>query len=125
MNTLHMMSSVLIRATVTVTSLLQTVHDYHHCLCSRKCDRKVQSFFLICLGSVTPYRMDKDLTTKNLYYTVFGHSSHIGVLTPSGTNILLRKTRPGEYLRDIVVHPGNGYEITFCCYYLNKLTKVN
>ncbi|XP_053402898.1 low-density lipoprotein receptor-related protein 4-like [Mercenaria mercenaria] len=59
------------------------------------------------LGNSFPYRMDKDLTTGNLYYTTTPHSSpHIGFLTPSGVNIWLKKDITEEILLDIVVHPG-------------------
>jgi hypothetical protein len=57
--------------------------------------------------------MDKDTTTGNLYYTTIGGNDHIGVLTPTGINKVLRRKKAGEILGDIVVHPEKGYIVYF------------
>ncbi|XP_053384765.1 low-density lipoprotein receptor-related protein 6-like [Mercenaria mercenaria] len=78
------------------------------------------------LGNSFPYRMDKDLTTGNLYYTTTSHShSHIGLLTPSGVNIWLKRDITKETLGDIVVHPGKGWMFYIVLHAISYIARAN
>ncbi|XP_053402389.1 low-density lipoprotein receptor-related protein 4-like [Mercenaria mercenaria] len=78
------------------------------------------------IGNSYPYRMDKDMTTGNLYYTTTSHSNpHIGVLTPSGANVWLKKDFTEETLGDIVVHPGKGWMFYTVIHSISYVARAN
>lgn len=54
------------------------------------------------------YRITKDKSTGNIYYTGY-RKTHIGIVTPSGENIWLNADFAWEDLDAIEVHPGKGY----------------
>ncbi|XP_060607013.1 prolow-density lipoprotein receptor-related protein 1-like isoform X2 [Ruditapes philippinarum] len=78
------------------------------------------------LGNSYPYRMDKDLTTGNIYYTTTPHSDpHVGVLTPSGDNFWLKVDVTHEDIWDIVVHPGKGWMFYTVVHSLSYIARSN
>jgi hypothetical protein len=53
-------------------------------------------------------RLDKDMTTGNIFFTAF-YDDFIGVVTPSGEALVLFSVYTTTSLGDIVLHPGKGF----------------